>query len=84
MCGVPIPFIVYIIFQCWPGNSSGKVLDYGPGDPGSILDDEGGGDFSSLLHVQTGPGVHSTSYQMSTGAFPRVKVAKRRTNPTSS
>ena len=30
-----------------------------------------GGDFSSLLRVQTGPGVHSTSYKMSTGEFPR-------------
>ena len=26
-----------------------------------------GGDFSSLLHVQTGPGVQSASYKMSTG-----------------
>ena len=30
-----------------------------------------GGDFSSLLRVQTGPGVHSTSYKVSTGEFPR-------------
>ena len=30
-----------------------------------------GGDFSSLLHVQTGPEVHSASYKMSTGGFPR-------------
>ena len=30
-----------------------------------------GGDFSSSLHVQTGPGVHSTSYKMSTGEFLR-------------
>ena len=30
-----------------------------------------GGDFYSLLRVQTGPGVHSTSYKMSTGEFPR-------------
>ena len=30
-----------------------------------------GGDFSSLLHFQTGPEVHSTSYKMSTGGFPR-------------
>ena len=30
-----------------------------------------GGDFSSLLRVQTGPGVHSTSYKMSTGEFLR-------------
>ena len=28
-----------------------------------------GGDFSSLLRVQTGPGVHSTSYKISTGDF---------------
>ena len=31
----------------------------------------GGGDFSSLLPVQTGTGVHSTSYKMSTGEFLR-------------
>ena len=30
-----------------------------------------GGDFSSHLRVQTGPGVHSTSYKMSTGEFSR-------------
>ena len=30
-----------------------------------------GGDFSSLLRVQTGPGVHSTSYKMSSEEFPR-------------
>ena len=36
--------------------------------------------FSSLLRVQTGPGVHSASYKMSTGAFPRgVNVAEHRT-----
>ena len=40
-----------------------------------------GGDFTSLLHVQTGPGVHSTSYKMSPGEFLRgVKVAERRTS----
>ena len=32
-----------------------------------------GGDFSSLLCVQTGPGVNSASYKMSTGAFPGGK-----------
>ena len=32
-----------------------------------------GGDFSSLLRVQTGPGVHSASYKMSTGDFPGGK-----------
>ena len=30
-----------------------------------------GEDFSSLLRVQTGPEVHSASYKMSTGGFPR-------------
>ena len=28
------------------------------------------GDFSSLLHVHTGPGVHSAFYKMSTEDFP--------------
>ena len=41
-----------------------------------------GGNFSSHLRVQTGPGVHSTSYKMS---IPGVKAAERRTShPTSS
>ena len=30
-----------------------------------------GGDFSALLRVQTGTGVHLASYKMSTGCFPR-------------
>ena len=30
-----------------------------------------GGDFSSLVRVQTGPEVHSASYKMSTGGFPQ-------------
>ena len=42
-------------------------LGYRLDDPGV----GGGGDFSSLLRVQTGPGVHSTFYKMSTGEFPR-------------
>ena len=65
-----------------PGGSSGKALGYGLDGLGV----GGGGDFSSLLRVQTGPGVHSTSYKMSTGEFPRgVKAAERRTShPTSS
>ena len=43
-----------------------------------------GGDFSSL-RVQPGPGVHSTSYKMSTGEFPGVKAAEHRTiHPISS
>ena len=36
-----------------------------------------GGDFSSFLCVQTGPGVHSASYKMSTGAFPCSKTTER-------
>ena len=68
-----------------PGGSSGKALGYGLDGPGSIPGVGGGGDFSSLLRVQTGPGVHSTSYKMSTGGFPGVKAAERRTShPTSS
>ena len=57
----------------WPG------LDPGFG---------GGEDYSSLLRVQTGPGVHSASYKMSIGGgglSPRVKAAEHRTShPTSS
>ena len=39
-----------------PGSSSGKVLAYGLDGPGSILGVGGGGGFSLLLCVQTGPG----------------------------
>ena len=61
------------------GSSSGKKLGYGLHGPGSIPG-VGGAEFSSLLRVQTGPGVHSTSYKMSTGAFLGVKTAERRTS----
>ena len=47
----------------WTSSSSGKARF----DPGCWR----GGDFSSLLCVQTGPGVHSASYKMSTGEFPQ-------------
>ena len=47
-----------------------RRLAAGLDGPGSIPG-VGGGDFSSHLRVQTGPGVHSTSYKMSTGEFPR-------------
>ena len=41
------------------------------GRPGFDRGCRRGGDFSSLLRVQIGPGVHSNSYKMSTGEFPR-------------
>ena len=52
-----------------PGGSSGKALGYGLDGPGLIPGVGGGGDFTSLLRVQTGPGVHSISYKMSSGEF---------------
>ena len=55
-----------------PGRSSDKVLDYGLDGPGSIPGIGGGGDFSSLLLVRTGPAIHSVSYKMSTGDFPQL------------
>ena len=40
-----------------------------------------GGDFSSLLRVQTGLEVHSASYKMNTGGLSSgVKTAERRTS----
>ena len=68
---------IYIspLTQDGPGGLSGKA-----GRPACRRD----GDFSSLLRVQTAPGVHSTSYKMSTGDFPGVKTAERRSShPTS-
>ena len=43
-----------------------------------------GGEFSSLLRVQTGSGVHSASYNMSTWAFPGLKTAEGRVRRPSS
>ena len=60
-----------VLVQYGPGGSSGKALGYGLDSPGSIPGVGGGGDFSSLLRVQTGPGVHSTCYKMSNGGFPQ-------------
>ena len=62
---------MYTEFQCGPGSSSGKALSYGLDGPGSIPGVGGGGDFSSVRRVQTGPEVHSASYRMSTVGFPR-------------
>ena len=45
-----------IISTRGPGISSSKVLGYGLDGPGSIPGVGGGGDFSSFLRVQTGPG----------------------------
>jgi hypothetical protein len=54
-------------------SSVGIATDYG-------LDDQGGGSSGqkfSLLHiVQTGSGVHSTSYKMGRGLFPGGKAAE--------
>ena len=55
-----------------PGGSSGKALGYVLDGPGSIPG-VGGVVIFSLLRVQAGPGVHSTSYIMSTGRLPRGK-----------
>ena len=72
--GTFILVINYFLYQnkfCGPGGSSGKALGYRLDGPGSIPGVGGGGDFSSPLLVQTGLGVHSTSYKMSTGKFLR-------------
>ena len=53
------------------GVSSRKALDYGLDGSGSILGVGGVEIFLHSFRVQTGPGVHSTSYKMSTGEFPR-------------
>ena len=62
-----ISCFITTVYTKRPGDSSGKALGYGLDGLGSIPS----GDFSSLLRVQTGPGVHSSSYKMSTGEFPR-------------
>ena len=63
--------LLLLYYQWWPRwlKRQGAWLRAGrPGfDPGCRR----GGDFSSFLRVQTGPGVHSTSYKIRTGVFPR-------------
>ena len=61
----------FYYYKSGPGSSSGTALGYGLDGPGSIPGVGGGGDFSSLLHVKTVPEVHSASYKMNTGGFPR-------------
>ena len=56
---------------CGSGSSSGKALGYGQDNPDLIPGVGGGWGLSSLLRDQTGPGVHSTSYTMSTESFSR-------------
>ena len=66
-------------YNCRPGSSSGKALDYGLDGLGSIPGVRGVE--ISLLRVQTGPGVHSASYKMSTERLsPRVKAAECKTS----
>ena len=50
-------------------SSSGKAIGYGLDGPGSISE-VAGMEIFSLLCLQTGPGIYSASYKMSTGAFP--------------
>ena len=54
--------------HCGPGGSSGKALSCGLDGPDSIPDVGG---VEIFLHSFVWPGVHSTSYKMSTGEFPR-------------
>ena len=62
-----------------------RRLATGLNGQGSILGVGGSGDFSSLFRSETGPGEHSASNKMSTGAFPGVKTAELRiSHPTSS
>ena len=58
---------------CGAGSSSGKALVYGLNGLGSFPAVGGGGDFSSLLCVQTGSGVQSASYKMSTEGLAQGK-----------
>ena len=48
-----------------------QVAGLQAGRPGFDLGCRRGGDFSSLLRVQIGPEVNSTSYKVSTDDFPR-------------
>ena len=59
-------------FQLWAKWLKWQGIWLWAGRPGFDPGCWRGGDFTSL-HVQTGPGVHSTSYKMSTGEFLRGK-----------
>ena len=62
--------IIYTKWARWLKRQGAELRAGRPGfDPGCRR----GGDFSSLFRVQTGPGVHSASYKMSTGGFPGGK-----------
>ena len=56
------------VYLCGPGSSNSKLLGYGF-NPRC----QRGGDFSSLLCVQTGPGVHLASYKNEYWGFLRNK-----------
>ena len=67
--------IFFILNVCNLGAWARWLKRQGPwqraGRPGFDPGCRRGGDFSSLLRVQTDPGVHSHSYKMSTEGFPR-------------
>ena len=62
-------FFIIIYVQKWARWLKRQGAWLRAGQPGFDPGCRSGGDFSSLLRVQTGPGVHSTSYKMSTGEF---------------
>ena len=60
----------------WSGSSNSKAFDYGLDGLGSIQCI--GGVEIFLLRVQTGPGVHSASYKISTGGIRGFSRGQRR------
>ena len=75
-------FGLFILRKNGLGSSSVKATTYlkASFNPGRQM----GGEFPSLVRIQTGPGVHSASYKMSTRAFLGVKTTESRaSHPTS-
>ena len=70
------------IFKRW-GKSSHLTRSKSPQAGRPRFDPQvwGVGDFSLLLRVQTGPGIHLASYKMSTGGFPQGKNGRAQDQP---
>jgi hypothetical protein len=65
-------FICITYFNGRPGSSVSIATDYGLDGPG--IESRWGVRFSAP--VQTGPGVHPTSFTMGTGSFPGVESGR--------
>ena len=71
-------YYLIVLFLGGQYSSGSKAHHYRLDGPGLIPGVRGDGHFPSFLRGQTGSGIHSASYKMSTAAFRRVKAAEHR------